>query len=482
MDKLNELELNVDRVMNMLDMRRNQKGDITGPRATLDNIDIVLENDVRIAGKLGYDVVAGRPTINEHVYWDNDLLAAPNQELHPLLGDKRYLTDHDVAEIQRFVQKDYGQKLPDIEKQIQSTAKHHCFDPIKNRLEYLGSQYDGGEYIKQLMPHFLGVVDDEYQRDVMFLTMIAFIERQYNPGRKYDCVLAITGDTGVGKTTWVQRLAFWDLAYYASITDDIQTKDVKQIVAAKRIIEFGEMMSLQKSKKEALKDFLSARQETFRNPYDRMFTDAVRKNIFIATTNEIDFLTDPTSSRRWLIVESSKDRVKDITEILRSESQELFDKAWGEAYCYWLELKKDKSLSDNYLMDLANSLADEASKHAEMHYEYDPMQGMIIEYLDRKLENGEKTVCVKEILDFVDLGNGKRYERRDIAAILDNACKDWKRADITKRCGKYGPQRCWEYTGEMPEVRSEKEVAPVDDQERLATELEELRRESDLFM
>ena len=110
-------------------------------------------------------------------------------------------------------------------------------------------------------------------------------------------------------------------------------------------------------------------------------------------------------------------------------------------------------------MEYLNDLAPEAKKHADLHYEYDPMQGMIMEYLQGKIDEYENSwnsklnqydapvprVCVKEILDYLEMDNAKRYEKKDITAILDNNADGWHRMDKIQRCGHLGPQRCWEY-------------------------------------
>jgi predicted P-loop ATPase len=237
-------------------------------------------------------------------------------------------------------------------------------------------------------------------------------------------------------------------------------------VASKRIIELAEGLSLKKSAKEAMKDFLSAREDSFRNPYARYFDSYSRPCIFINTTNEIEYLVD-TENRRWLIVEARKEHVKDVTAILDPDSQIDFDLAWGEAMHIWQAAKE--MMGDNFLMKWANALSEEAKKHADMHREYDPVQGLIEKYLDDEVDRYEASfdprlqkhtqkrprVCIKEIMDWLTIKYQKRYEKRDMVDILDAYRHGWIRNPKRQKCGEYGLQTCWEYYSDYTQPSSD---------------------------
>ena len=437
----------------------------------IENIDIELENDIRFKGHLAHDLVSDRPVIIGETVWDRpDITATLNDRDHPLFVNRRYMTDFDVENIKRLLQRDYKATPRAAVDEIKQVCKYHAFDAIKERLEYLGSQYDGGEYIRKLLPKYLGVEDDDYQASVQTLHMVAFCERQWYPGAKYDCTEAISGKGGAGKSTFITRCCFNDKEYFTTIIEDVNKKDTQQKSAGFRIIEIAESEALKKSSNESMKDWQSRTSDDYRNPYDRLPEKHKRKCIFFLTCNSDEYLTDITGNRRYLPVEARIDHIDNVKYILDDACQEDFDKAWGEAYCIWKTIRKDTS---GWLMELAYDLSKDAEKHQAMHMEQDPIKGLMQAYLEHKIISWSQDikdvkntdvvkrpmVCLKELIDRLDMENAKRFDKRALTLYMDNVFTDWKKSKTVQRFPEYGPQGCWIYSGNPIEVNKDDDLS-----------------------
>jgi len=64
-------------------------------------------------------------------------------------------------------------------------------------------------------------------------------------------------------------------------------------------IELPELTALTRSQGEVKKAFLSRSEDKYRPPYERSTLIQPRQCVFIGTTNETEFLDDPTGARRY---------------------------------------------------------------------------------------------------------------------------------------------------------------------------------------
>ena len=132
---------------------------------------------------------------------------------------------------------------------------------------------------------YLGAKDNEYVRNVTSKTLIAAVARVYHPGVKFDWMLVLSGDPGIGKSTLVQKLAGeW-------FNDSLRLSDTKDKTAAEKlqgywILEIGELAGMKKAEENELKSFLSSQNDIYRASFGRRATPHLRQCIFIGTTNE----------------------------------------------------------------------------------------------------------------------------------------------------------------------------------------------------
>lgn len=87
-------------------------------------------------------------------------------------------------------------------------------------------------------------------------TLVAAVARIYEPGTKFDYVLILNGDQGIGKSTFFSKLAGkW-------FSDSLTISDMRDKAAAEKlqgywILELGELAGLRKMDVETVKSFIT---------------------------------------------------------------------------------------------------------------------------------------------------------------------------------------------------------------------------------
>ncbi len=186
---------------------------------------------------------------------------------------------------------------------IKNVSMKNKFHPVR---ELLGSfKWDGKEYIRNLLPDYLGVEDTEYSYQVMRLFMLGAVARVYNPGCKFDYTPIFTGRQGIGKSTFLRLLSLLDEWFNDSL-DSLDSDKSTQSLMGSWIIELAELKSLARTAGgvDSVKRFLTATQDKLRLPYERRADVFLRQCVFAGTTNKSDFLQDETGNRRFLIIQT----------------------------------------------------------------------------------------------------------------------------------------------------------------------------------
>lgn len=410
-----------------------------GIRSSLSNIRTILEHDPALKGCIAWD--------------EMDMMCAVKRDLPWRKAyDRRSRTwlDSDDANLRLYLEQTYGitgrEKILDG---VDTTAMAHTFHPIR---EYIRAvEWDGMPRVETLLIRYMGAEDTEYTRTVTRKALIGAVARVFKPGIKYDYMLTIRGRQGIGKSSLIGRLAG---DWFSDSFTTVNGKEAYEQVRRAWIIEVGELAGLKKAEVESIKQFISKREDQYRPAYGRRVEVFPRQCIFIGTTNENEFLRDPTGSRRYWVVDTpnSANRVDFRQEL----TDEVVHQIWAEAYHYY---QQGEAL---YLPD---EIEAEAIRIQEKYSEVDDRIGMVRDYLDRLLpENWDSMdtyerrewlqsdtegarprdkVCRMEIWCEV-FGNqpGKidRYESKAIHAMLE-AC-GWAQKG-PRRFNQYGAQRAY---------------------------------------
>lgn len=408
--------------------------------STYNNIILILKNDPNLKGKFGYNELSKTECILGDLPW------------RKYSRYEQGISDTDDANLRIYFEKKYSitgkERIFDA---CNSVCHDNSFHPIKQYLESL--EWDGIPRLDTLFIDNFACEDNEYVRTVSRKTLLAAVTRVYEPGCHFDTMLTLKGTQGCGKSSFLRKLS---KGWFTDSLKDIKSKDALEGLQGVWIVEMGELSALKKADAETIKSFLSGTSDRFRMAYGRRTKDYPRQCIFIATTNETEFLRDKTGNRRFWIISASKTRTpkKDVFKITDYE----IDQIWAET----------KSLYDAGVetLHLDKEMEEVARIVQESYMMEDPKDIVINEYLDRLLpENwddmdlydrqlwisGEEVgtiprtkVCAAEIwceaLGYADTKGLTQYESAEINKIID-ARKDWVKHPSSMRFRIYGTKR-----------------------------------------
>ena len=270
------------------------------------------------------------------------------------------------------------------------TVADRRFHPIRAYLEAL-PPWDGQKRIEGLLPRCFQADDTPYVRAVTRKVFAAAVARIFRPGTKFDSVLVLDGEQGIGKSTLFRELAGDE--YYSetlSLTD-MSSKDGAEKLQGYWIVEIGELAGMRKADIEKVKNFISTLDDIYRPSYGHTVESHPRQAVIIATVNgEKGYLRDITGNRRfWIIKCRQKEQARKW-----SFTKEERDQIWAEAVALWRGGEK------LYLEDTELPAAEALQREA---MELDERQGIVEEYLNTLLPDN---------WDGMDL-----YERRNYLSV-----------------------------------------------------------------
>ena len=411
---------------------------------TIDNMLIIMRKDPNIKNMVARNLFSNRNEVTRKTPWTRE-------------GD--FWTDADDAGLRHYIEKVYGlqgrQKLLDAYTIV---AEEHAYHPVKNYLNSL--EWDGVSRLENVFIDYLGSSDTEYTRTITRKTLVAAVSRIFKPGCKFDQMLTIVGKQGIGKSYIIKKLAG---QWFSDSLPDIKGKDAFEALDGVWIMEMGELAALRKSEREAIKSYISKQEDTYRRAYARNTTVNKRQCIFIGTTNDEEFLNDPTGGRRfWVIDSDASKRVKTVWDDLPKEE---VDQIWAEAVNFF---RKGENI-----MELPKEVDMEASRMQAEHSQENSYVGLIQEFLkkpipatgwddltlfekrqwiqatdDFRAENGEPLilrdkVSAPEVWNEMlakDIAHMKYMEARQINEAL-STLEGWEKLKYPIRFGPYGNQR-----------------------------------------
>jgi predicted P-loop ATPase len=286
--------------------------------------------------------------------------------------------------------------------------------------------------------------------------LVGAVARIFRNGVKFDLVLTLVGSKqGTGKSTFFAKLG---REWFSDSFHTISGKEAFEQLQGAWIIEMAEMSGVRKSEVEPTKHFITKREDTYRPAYGRIVETYKRKCVFVATTNEKDFLRDPSGGRRFMPVDVHEYRTN--KNILSSNELvgDQVDQVWAEALSLYV------AKEPLYLSVDAEKIA---RKEQREHSQVDDRQGLVDEYLEKLLPvewadkdlherriylsdalsptgvDARQYVCIAEIWCEC-LGKDKsdmtRYNTREINDIL-RSLDEWQHHNTTKNFPLYGKQK-----------------------------------------
>lgn len=362
------------------------------------------------------------------------------------------LRDVDYSGVRNYIECVYGivssQKVDDA---LALEFEKKKFHPIR---EYICTQkWDGIPRVNTLLIDYFGAEDNAYTRAAIRKTLVAAVARVFEPGIKFDTALILVGEQGTYKSTFVKKLG---MEWFSDTFTTVQGKESFEQIQGAWLIEMAELSGLKKAEVESIKHYISKREDMFRPAYGRTVETYKRQCVFFGTTNNKDFLRDPTGNRRFMPIDVRPEyATKSVNDDL---TQDEVNQIWAEAYQLYLAKEPLYLVGDEDII---------AKIEQHKHSEADERKGIIEEYLNTKFpddwdkidlydrrrwledplsKNGtvqKDFVCIAEVWCEC-LGKDKtemsRYNTREVNEIL-RSLPEWEAIASTKNFPLYGKQK-----------------------------------------
>lgn len=327
------------------------------PIGTKENVYRLLKYDPALKDRVAINSFAHRVAVTEALPW----------------GDgpyPRWWTDTDVSNLYLYMERMYGiDKQGNIDHALVVRANELAFNPLQDYLN--GLEWDGIQRLDTLFIDYLGAEDSKYTRTITRRIMVAAIARAMNPGCKFDNMLVLCGTQGKGKSTILDKLS---KGWFNDTILTFEGKEAAELIQGVWIVEIAELNAMKKADVSRVKQFLSQRVDRYRAPYGINPGDKPRSCVFFGTVNDMEFLSDLTGNRRFWPLDI--DVIPTTKDIWRDLTQEEVDQIWAEALMRWRVGERI------YLNAEEEAMAAEAQ---EAHRNASPMEGLIMEFLDRKV-------------------------------------------------------------------------------------------------
>jgi predicted P-loop ATPase len=231
-------------------------------------------------------------------------------------------------------------------------SKRKGYHPVKQFIEK--EKWDGINRLESWLIESVGCDDNIYTRHAGAKFLIAAVNRVYNPGCKFDHMMILEGNQGIGKSTLIEEVAG---EFYLDTSFEQKDKDLIDSICQAMIVEVSELSGMSKKDIEWVRGFISRKVDRIRLPYAARSKDFKRKCVFIGTHNPSgnnSYLKDDTGNRRYWCIECHK---INIDYIKKNRSQ-----LWAEAF----ERYKKKEI---YYIDNQDAIDIMKSMHSERELE-----------------------------------------------------------------------------------------------------------------
>ena len=365
---------------------------------SLHNIQLILENDPLLRD-IVFNQLADGMEITGQVPWK-----------HPA----KFWRDQDDAQLISYVDSHYGSfSARNYEIAVTKVTDDRSYHPIREMFEAL-PPWDGVHRVDTLLIDYLGAQDNSYVRAVTRKALCAAYDRVFNPGIKYDYMIVLNGDQGIGKSTLIAKLGMeW-------FSDSLSLSDMNDKTAAEKlqgywILEIGELAGMKKADIDKVKAFVSRQDDKYRASFGRRVTPHLRQCIFFGTTNtENGYLRDITGNRRFWNVKVTGNGKYQPWDL----DTETIQMIWAEA------MVLAKAGEPLYLPPELEAMAKEEQVLA---MEHDEREGVVAEYLDMPLpENWDELTMYQRrefIRDTEDPTRPRGMRRRKVVSNIEIWCE-----------------------------------------------------------
>ncbi len=281
------------------------------PALTL-NWTVMLEQHPDAQGMLALDEFSGQTMLLRRPPWD----------LRQGAWSPRPVGNNDLAEAVEWLE-GFGltPKVSSINSVIDKVAGRHPYHPVRGWLSSLPA-WDGLRRVDTFLTYYLGAEDTALNRAFARKWLSALARRVFQPGCQFDHVLTLQGRQGLGKSSFGRALVPIEEWVTDGVTVGDGAREVIENTRGRWIVELAELAGRTNREVEAIKKFITVREDTARGAYKQRVEAVPRQFVFYATTNADEFLTDTTGNRRWWPVKPTSIDI----EAIRADR----DQIWAE--------------------------------------------------------------------------------------------------------------------------------------------------------
>lgn len=349
------------------------------PRSSIANIITILRGDSAYSGAyFRYDEFAQR------LYYGSDLAA-----------------DHIDTTINEDIERRYNlvSRTQLIQESIVSLARLNTFHPVRDWLN--GLEWDGQARLQDVFTKGFGAVGTvPYVQDAAVKFLVGAVARVIKPGCKLDEMVVLVGKQGARKSTGLRVLAN---GWFADSNLPVGDKDSYLLLIGKWLYEVAELDSFKKAENTRIKAFLSSQVDYFRPPFGRHTVECPRQTVIVGSTNERQFLNDPTGSRRFVPIR--------VTKVDVPWLEENVAQIWAEAVVHY-------KAGTKYWYD--GESAERLAQESIPFQQEDVWTQPVYEYVVRRKTS---TVAVNDVLTAglgMDFTRISRFDKSRVIHILEH--------------------------------------------------------------
>ena len=245
--------------------------------------------------------------------------------------DGKQITDEDIhkmtVDLDKYMLPNYS-SIKGVRDAIMTIAYTNELNIIKEWMENNYKNYydPNNDYINILLTDIFRCEELDKYQDLYYeeikLHMIASLKKmcyaKTEAEYKYDNILVLCSEQGgTGKTSFCEYIYTFDNICYANIWEpesiNFSNKDFLEQLHDSGANVFDEV-SVKRSIFNAIKSFISKKNDKFRKSYGYVANNNMRKFVLWGTSNNNDFLKDYTADleRRWMIIHISEDKMNGV--------------------------------------------------------------------------------------------------------------------------------------------------------------------------
>lgn len=419
--------------MDLCEFKDRRKGILNKDFPIL-NANMMLLHKQPVSGCFVYDEFLNRELVVKALPWDN-----------PQEFVVRELNNNDIVRSQIWLEAAgvrIGKSV--VNDVLKVVCQSKCINPA---IEYLDALvWDRKPRLNSWLACIMGANSqpEEYVSRIGSCWLIAAAKRIYNPGTDFHHMLVLEGGQGAMKSTSLKELATFGKdapqAYFSDrITFDmIDKSDFAAHANGNIILEFQELSGMGKKDRNKVKQWITLNCDEYRAPYDPIPTKFPRKFVLAGTTNESQYLNDPTGDRRfWPINVGEIDLIR-----LKREREQL-----------WAEAVYRHKAGDKWYIEPNDPVYKLMQAEQSARYSGDAWDDIVSQYLENKF-----TVTVDEIFQDVLRMEKSKWDRTSRFRICDILTKSGYEKKVVYDKFTSKAKRVWAIKSNI-KIKNEEDIA-----------------------